>query len=498
MLATIHAPSLTFFNGERISIECDITNGLPGFMIVGLADKAVGEARERVRSAIRNSGLAFPAKRVTLNLAPADLPKDGTSYDLGIAVSILIATGQLPLPKANALFVAELALDGSLKPVRNTIAAAQLARSEGLQELYVAPGNAAEAALIEGVAVYAPANLKELFLHLIGESPLVAVPQTAISPKRGAGTDLSDIYGHTQAKRVLEIAAAGGHNILMSGPPGTGKTLLASALPGIMTPPTLDEVIEINRLHSMAGQLTGGLLTGRPYRTPHHTSSQISIIGGGARPRPGEISLSHRGVLFLDELPEFPRSALESLRQPLEDGVVSVARAATSITFPADFMLVATQNPCPCGYAEDEATPCTCTPSQVARYKTRISGPLLDRIDLHVRVERINPTEMMGGFQAEASEKVARRVAQARAWALSSRKNPTFNARLKGKELTEAVPLCPEAAALAHEALVKLQLSGRAYTKILRVARTIADLDRSGQIRAEHFAEAIQYRSSTH
>jgi len=495
MLAKVAAPANVGMSGVLVEVECDITNGLPSFIVVGLGNQAVNEARDRVRGAIRNSKLILPPKRITLNLAPADLPKDGTAYDVSIAIAILLASEQLEQAQG-CLFVGELALDGSLRPVPGVLAYAQLAATSGIPRLFVPTENAREAALIENVKVYGARSLLEIYGHLMGLQPLVAATPPTISRKSGPGgsaPDLAMIYGQPQAKRALEIAAAGGHNLLLTGSPGAGKTMLSRALIGILPPPSLAETIDITKLYSLAGKVSGGsIMATRPFRNPHHTASDIALIGGGRVPKPGEISLSHHGVLFLDELPEFRRDVLEALRQPLEDGVVTVARASGSVMFPAEFILVAAQNPCPCGYAGDSVRQCSCTLAAVSRYTHKVSGPLLDRIDLVVQVNRVDLSQHH--HAEESSARVAARVRQARERQYTTDGNRVLNARLPNHSLRQACQLTANAAALLRTAMSTLSLSARGYVRTLKVARTIANLGGRSTIRPQDITEALGYR----
>ncbi len=500
MLAHAYAPAMFGIDGKLISIECDITNGLPGFVVVGLGDKAVDESRERVRSAIKNSGLMLPAKRITLNLAPADLPKDGSGYDLGMAVAILAASGQIdPSMIEGSLFLGELALDGAVRPVKGALTAAGLSSEQALTRLFVPIGNASEAVLLENTKVFAISNLLELYRHLVGDQPLPCVASgqpLKAAPESHPVVDLNMIYGQAQAKRAIEIATAGGHNILLSGPPGTGKTLLAKAIMGLLPKPSFEEMVEITKLHNLAGNNQGGIMQNRPFRAPHHTASSVALIGGGTKPRPGEISLSHGGVLFLDELPEFPRAVLEVLRQPLEDGAITIARASGVVTFPARFMLVGTRNPCPCGYLGDPLGNCHCEQSSIAYYQRKLSGPLLDRIDLTVEVARIDDAAIIAGRGSETSAQVAKRVDRARQIQIKRLKNSEAfsNSQLSNRDIQLYCKINNDTAKLASYAMRQLGLSARGYIRILKVARTIADLEGLPNIETAHFTEALQYR----
>ena len=501
MLSRVHSGAIVGLDGAVVRVEADYSGGIPRFDVVGLPDTAVQEARERVRYAIRNSGATFPAKRVVVSLAPADLKKAGPAYDLPMAIGILLSTEQVHAETDDTMFLGELSLDGSLRHTNGILPLVALAKDEGFKNVVVPEVDAREAALVEGINVIPMQSLSQLISYLHGDIPAPAVPDNGqpieMEPLM-PHTDMSHIKGQEHVKRALEVAASGGHNVVMSGPPGSGKTLLARSLPSILPPMTTDESLEVTKIYSISGLLPSDtpLIRQRPFRSPHYTISNAGLVGGGNIPRPGEISLSHRGVLFLDELPEFGHSLLEVLRQPLEDKVVTISRAQGTITFPASFMLVGAMNPCPCGYYGDPLRHCTCPPSVVSRYQRRISGPFIDRVDIFAEVPHIDYEKLTDERLGETSAKVQGRVTEARQRQLARYKGTriTCNAEMTATEIRDYCNVDETAQGLLQSAMKHMHLSARAFHRILKLALSIADLDSSDNIKAAHIAEAIQYR----
>jgi magnesium chelatase family protein len=501
MLATTHASTLIGLDSHPVHVEVDVARGLPSFDLVGLAEASVRESRTRVRAALEQSGFPFPLRRVTVNLAPADVRKAGTGFDLAIAIATLAAAGECAIDHLDEwLLLGELSLTGGLRGVRGVLPQALAAQKRGLRGVIVATENAAEAAVVEGLDVRHAEGLREVCEFLSGRAELPRAPQTMpqscpIESDPSARIDLRDVRGQEQAKRAFEIAAAGGHNVLLVGPPGAGKTLLSRALPGLLPPLSLRESMEVTAVHSVAGMLRPAvaLLRERPYRAPHHTASAVGLVGGGDPPRPGEIALAHHGVLFLDELPEFPRESLEALREPLEEGHVTIVRARNRATYPARFTLVAAMNPCPCGWHGDPSDRCQCPEERVRRYRARVSGPLLDRIDLYVALPPSNVVNLDEPPSGPSTAEVRARVAQARL--LQIARTGDTNARLTVRTLREVVELDPAGQRLLTSAAERMSLSARAVHRVLKVARTIADLDCAARVAAHHLAEAVGYRA---
>ena len=503
MISVLNSTALCGLDGYIVDVETDISSGMPGFDIVGLPDASVKESKERIRAAIKNSGLVFPSKRITVNLAPADIKKEGSHYDLPIALGILGASEQLDSSKLkDGVFLGELSLNGDLRRINGVLPMVISAYQKGTKKVFVPQDNAKEAAVVDGIQVFGVKNLGELLKHFLGErviEPTVVDIQGLLGESEKDRLDFADVRGQLYVKRALEIAAAGGHNMLMIGPPGSGKTMIAQRIPTILPDLTFEESLEVTKVHSIAGTLSGScpLVSERPFRHPHHTISAVGLTGGGANPRPGEISLSHNGVLFLDELPEFRRDALEAMRQPLEDGEVTITRAGGTATYPSSVMLVASMNPCPCGYYGDKVRECSCSQSQIMKYMSKISGPLLDRIDIHIEVPSVKYEELEGKAQGESSAEIKKRVDGARRIQTERYKGTGIfsNSQLTPELMKKYCTLDAEANNLLRQAFESLGMSARAHNRILKVARTIADLSGSEQIAMEHIAEAIQYRA---
>lgn len=503
MIAKILGYALNGLSGIPIDVEVDINNGLPAFEIVGLADTAVKESKERVRSAVKNSGRVMPTKRITANLAPADVKKEGSALDVAIAIGVLKASGQLIAETEGVIFLGELSLDGQLRRINGVLPMLISARENGYKKFIVPIDNSKEASFVDGIEVVAAKSLVEIIDHLSGLKVIEPIKKhdfVAEKNKNVYDSDLSLVKGQSVAKRALEVAVSGGHNLLFVGAPGTGKTMLAKCIPTIMPDVTFEEALETTKIHSVAGLLkdSDGIVFTRPFRSPHHTATTVSMTGGGQTLRPGEISLAHNGVLFLDEMPEYKRSTLEALRQPLEDGDITVSRAVGSVNYPANFMLCGSMNPCPCGNYGSAEKVCTCTPAQISKYKSRISGPLLDRIDIQIQVDEVKYTELTSTANAETSEQVRARVNRTRAIqkARFAKDGILTNADMGEKQISKYCVLSEECEKLLKRAYESLHLSPRARSRIIKVARTIADMALYEEIRPEHVLEAISYRHS--